>query len=82
MGGRSMPEMAFCAPSSIKPTFFAMLSAVKGWSPVIITILMPAFLHVSIAPLMSNRGGSKKPIMPMYVKEFKYSFLSISAASR
>ena len=35
-----------------------MVRAVSGWSPVIILVVMPAFLHSATAMMASSRGGS------------------------
>ena len=52
---------------SIKPAMpacFATARAVFGWSPVIITVFMPAFLQSRIAFFASSRGGSIIPASP------------------
>ena len=50
------------------PTFKAMAEAVRAWSPVIITGLMPARRHCSTARRASSRGGSIMPTMPTKVR--------------
>ena len=54
------------SPSSRRmPTRRAIASAVRGWSPVIITGRMPAVRHSSTASAASGRGGSIMPTMPI-----------------
>ena len=65
ISGKSIPVITFPSSSSTKPTFFAIFKAVLGWSPVIITTLIPASRQVIIAFRISNRGGSIKPIEPI-----------------
>ena len=46
------------------------------WSPVIITVLIPASLHSLTASFTSGRGGSIIPCRPIKVKSFSASFSS------
>ncbi len=55
-GSRSRPS---CRPIS---------AAVASWSPVIITVRMPATRHVSMAALASSRSGSIMPTSPTNTK--------------
>ena len=72
---RSLPVTASSSPSSI-PSCLAIATAVVLWSPVIITVFIPAVLHFSTAVLTSSLGGSIIPTIPMYVKSFSISFIS------
>ena len=55
---------------SIMPSSFAIATAVSLWSPVIITVRIPASLHSSIAGLTSGRTGSIIPVKPTKHKSF------------
>ena len=55
------------------PSSKAMATAVSLWSPVIITGLMPARLHSSIAAFTSGRTGSIIPASPMKTRFFSSS---------
>ena len=46
---------------------FATLNAVNGWSPVIITVFIPACLHDFIASLASGLIGSTNATSPKNV---------------
>ena len=50
------------------PIFSAIAFAVAIWSPVIMTVLIPAFLQVSTASLTPSLGGSIIPMSPTKVK--------------
>ena len=58
------------SPSDIMPRLEAMAPAVILWSPVIITGLMPAALHLATATFASSRGGSIIPTIPRKVRSF------------
>ena len=49
------------------PSSRAIARAVSGWSPVIITIRIPARRHLATASRASARGGSCRPIKPRKV---------------
>ena len=72
----SCPVIAF-SPSFRIPKFFAIAFAVSKWSPVIITVFIPAFLHVFTASFTPSLGGSIIPINPTKVKLFSIELLSI-----
>ena len=61
-------------PDPSSPSSAAIARAVSGWSPVIITGLMPARAQVRIASFASGRGGSIIPTRPR-------SVISLSALS-
>ena len=46
------------------PKSFAIAFAVATWSPVIITVLIPALLQVATASFTPSLGGSIMPINP------------------
>ena len=58
------------------PNFFAIAVAVILWSPVIITVFIPAVLHFSTASFASSLGGSIIPTIPMKIKSFSIVFIS------
>lgn len=60
------------------PTFLAIASAVKGWSPVIIATRIPAFRHNYTASGTPTFGGSIKEIKPRKVSPSIGKFLSFS----
>jgi hypothetical protein len=57
-----------------------MLRAVAGWSPVIISVRMPARRAARIAARTSVRGGSIRPTRPR--KTMSRSAISVSPVSR
>ena len=59
------------------PISFAIAFAVWIWSPVIITVFIPAFLHVFTASFTPSLGGSIIPINPTKIKSFSIDLLSI-----
>ena len=59
------------------PSFFAIAIAVTLWSPVIITVFIPAFLHFSTAFFASSLGGSIIPTIPTNVKSLSIVFISV-----
>ena len=63
----SSPLMA-CDSSSAIPNSLAMAKAVVLWSPVIMIVVMPAFLKILTAFLHSGRGGSIIPTSPKKIK--------------
>ena len=78
---RTFPSSSF---SPRRLSSLATATAVSLWSPVTITTLMPALLHVYMASLTSSRGGSIMPIIPTKTKSFsifssKFSMLSGSS---
>ena len=52
------------------PSSFAIALAVCRWSPVIITVFIPAFLQVLTASFTPSLGGSIIPINPTNIKSF------------
>ena len=50
------------------PNSRAMAAAVAAWSPVIITVRMPAAFAFAIARAASGRGGSIMPTNPLNVR--------------
>ena len=52
------------------PILLATAQAVSLWSPVIITVFIPAFLQVTTAFLASFLGGSIIPISPKNIRPF------------
>jgi len=58
------------------PNSLAIAFAVWAWSPVIITTLMPAVLHLATASITSSLGGSIIPWNPRKVSCSKSSALS------
>ena len=65
----SSPVSASFSFSKI-PSCFAIAIAVILWSPVIITVFIPAVLHFSTACFASSRGGSIIPNIPINIKLF------------
>ena len=63
--------------SEMIPRSLAIATAVSLWSPVIITGLIPASRHSSIAAYTSGLQGSIIPVRPMNIRSF-----SISSASQ
>jgi len=61
------------------PNSCAIAFAVKTWSPVIITALIPAFLHTATACFTSGLGGSIIPIIPANVNSFSNVMQAIDA---
>ena len=59
----SAPVMAFL-PSESMPSSFAIATAVSLWSPVIMTVWMPALWHSSMAGFTSGLTGSIMPESP------------------
>ena len=55
------------------PTSLAIAAAVAGWSPVIITGLIPASMHWKTASLASSLGGSFNPTRPMKIRSLSAS---------
>ena len=68
MRASSAPVMTPSPSSRRMPTRRAIVSAVRGWSPVIMTGRMPAWRHSATASSASGRGGSIMPTMPMRVR--------------
>ena len=62
----SNPVNASLSFSNI-PIFLAIATAVALWSPVIITVFIPACLHFSTAFFASSLGGSIIPTIPINV---------------
>ena len=79
----STPVIALSFPEKM-PKSFAIAFAVAIWSPVIITGLIPAVLHLATACFASGRGGSIIPISAVKIKPFSASsaVLGIVAVSR
>ena len=73
---KSAPVIASSSFSNI-PNFLAIAVAVILWSPVIITVFIPAVLHFSTAIFASSLGGSIIPTIPTNIKSF--SIFSISS---
>ena len=71
----SLPVIASSSFSSI-PSFLAIAIAVILWSPVIITVFIPAFLHFSTAFFASSLGGSIIPAIPTYIRSVSMFFIS------
>ena len=71
----SNPVKASSSFSNI-PNFLAIATAVTLWSPVIITVLIPACLHFSTAFLASSLGGSIIPTIPINVNPLSIVFIS------
>ena len=67
MFSNSLPVIASSSFSSI-PNCFAIAVAVILWSPVIITVFIPADLHFSTAFFASSLGGSIIPTIPTKIK--------------
>ena len=61
----------------IIPNSFAIALAVKIWSPVIITVFIPAFLQFCTASFTPSLGGSIIPIKPTKIKFCSMVSLSI-----
>ena len=61
---RSAPVSTAASAAATMPKRSAMARAVAGWSPVIITGVMPAAMHSRTASSASERGGSIKPMSP------------------
>jgi hypothetical protein len=61
------PDTTSC-PSVYMPISLAMAVAVSTWSPVIITVRIPASFAVCTATMLSGRGGSIIPIRPPKVR--------------
>ena len=59
------------------PKSFAIAFAVAIWSPVIITVFIPALLQDAIASFTPSLGGSTIPISPQNTKSFSIFALSI-----
>ena len=72
----SCPVIALSFLDNI-PNFSAIAFAVSIWSPVIITVFIPAFLQVSTASFTPSLGGSNIPISPTKFKLFSMFILSI-----
>ena len=72
----SAPVIAISFFLSI-PKSFAIATAVTIWSPVIITVFIPAFLHVAIAAFTPSLGGSTIPINPTKLSPFSIVAVSI-----
>ena len=70
----SVPVIASSSFSNI-PNFLAIAMAVILWSPVIITVFIPADLHFSTASFASSLGGSIIPYIPTNVKSFSNSWI-------
>mmetsp|Transcript_37067 Transcript_37067/g.106076 ORF Transcript_37067/g.106076 Transcript_37067/m.106076 type:complete len:292 (-) Transcript_37067:239-1114(-) len=69
VGSGSLSRMLVCR---------AMASAVLGLSPVIMTTLMPALRHSSIACGTSGRGGSISPTRPAHTHTHSQPVCSVS----
>ena len=72
----SVPVKASLSSFNI-PSFLAIATAVILWSPVIITVFIPAFLHFSTAFFASILGGSIIPTIPINVKSLSIVFISV-----
>ena len=71
----SSPVIASSSFSNI-PNFFAIAVAVILWSPVIITVFIPAVLHFSTAFFASSLGGSIIPTNPTNINSLSIFFIS------
>ena len=69
------------SPSLKIPIFLAIATAVTLWSPVIITVLIPASLARATAATLSSRGGSISETRPIKVKPSSASVESSSSLS-
>ena len=63
------------------PSSLAIAPAVAAWSPVIITVRMPAALAFAIAAAASGRGGSIMPTNPPNVSPLSTSAMSAGRRS-
>ena len=61
--------------SLIIPIWWAILAAVKLWSPVTIITLIPAILHLATASLTPSLGGSSIATNPTKVRPVKGKFV-------
>ena len=52
-----------------------MRAAVSGWSPVIMTVRMPARRASATESRTSVRGGSMMPTMPVQIRSFSMTSL-------
>ena len=64
---RAGPVSTWSSPASRMPRRRAIAAAVAGWSPVIITGVIPAARHSATAAGASGRGGSIMPTTPSSV---------------
>ena len=62
------PVTTTASPSPPMPRSAAMRAAVTGWSPVIMTVRMPARRASAIAAAASARGGSRRATSPPKVR--------------
>ena len=69
------------SPSWKIPICLAIAAAVTLWSPVIITVLIPALSASATAFLDSSLGGSIMAVRPTKVKSFSSSRESVSSSS-
>ena len=65
------------SPLFIIPNSLAIAFAVRMWSPVIITVLIPAAWQFATASFTPFLGGSIMPIKPTKTKSFSILLLSI-----
>ena len=72
----SSPVIAKSLPLNM-PKSFAIAFAVIIWSPVIITVFIPAFLQVATASFTPSLGGSIIPINPIKIRFFSTVSVSI-----
>ena len=80
ISSNSLPVNASLSFSNI-PKAFAIAIAVILWSPVIITVFIPAVLHLCTASFTSSLGGSIIPTIPIYIKSFSKLAMSSSVGS-
>ena len=80
ISSNSLPVIAK-SPFFNIPNSLAIALAVEIWSPVIITVFIPAFLHVSTASSTPSLGGSIIPINPTNVSPCSILLLSIFVGS-
>ncbi len=69
----SSSPVIILSPFCIISSSFAITLAVILWSPVIIIVFIPAFLHKATASLTSGLGGSMRPAIPTKTRSFSRS---------
>ena len=77
----SLPVTTWCWSLSKMPISRAIVAAVSGWSPVIMTGTIPADLHSVMAFFASSLGGSMSPTNPKNVRSFSISSIVMSVGS-
>ena len=79
-GGQIGPREHRVSMLLTMPRRSAIACAVAGWSPVIMTGVMPAAMHSATAALASGRGGSISPTSPISARALSTASIASPAS--